>query len=130
MHITRLTVCLQVRDVAAATRFFVDHFAYAPLLAEANFAKLRHAHGHELFFLRCGAQITPEETVSDQQAAGVVLALEVEDAAAELARLQAAGVAITAPLKDEPWGERLFQVRDPNGVVVQLVQWLDRGVAA
>lgn len=130
MHIARITVCLQVRDVAAAVRFYVDHFGYAPLLAEADFAKLRHAHGHELFFLRCGAQITPDDVVGEQQAAGVVLALEVEDAAAELSRLQAAGVAITAPLKDEPWGERLFQVRDPNGVVVQLVQWLTRDAAA
>jgi uncharacterized glyoxalase superfamily protein PhnB len=124
MDIARLTVCLQVRDVAAATRFFVDHFGYAALLAEEAFAKLRHPHGHELFFLRCGAQITPEDTVSDQPAAGVTLALEVADAARELDRLQRAGVAITAPLKDEPWGERLFQVQDPNGVVVQLVQWL------
>ena len=124
MHITRTTVCLQVRDVAAATRFFVDHFAYAALLAETDYAKLRHAHGHELFFLRCGARITPEEAVSEQPAAGVVLAFEVEDAAGELARLRDAGVAITEPLKDEPWGERLFRVEDPNGVVVQLVQWL------
>ncbi|MFJ7901255.1 hypothetical protein ACIQ6V_12290 [Streptomyces sp. NPDC096198] len=25
------------------------------------------------------------------------------------------------PLRQEPWGERLFQVADPNGVVVQFV---------
>ncbi len=27
------------------------------------------------------------------------------------------------PLREEPWGEQLFQVTDPNGVVVQLVEW-------
>lgn len=27
------------------------------------------------------------------------------------------------PLRDEPRGERLFQVTDPNGVVVQRVEW-------
>jgi len=32
-------------------------------------------------------------------------------------------VAITMALREEEWGERLFQVTDPNGVVVQLVQW-------
>lgn len=26
------------------------------------------------------------------------------------------------PLREEPWGERLFQLTDPNGVVVQLVE--------
>lgn len=57
-------------------------------------------------------------------ATGVILALEVDDAARELARLRDAGLEIVAPLEDEPWGERLFQVRDPNGVIVQLVQWI------
>ncbi len=32
-----------------------------------------------------------------------------------------AGVTITMPLREDPWGERLFQVADPNGVVVEFV---------
>lgn len=28
------------------------------------------------------------------------------------------------PLREEPWGERLFQVTDPNGVIVQFVEWV------
>jgi uncharacterized glyoxalase superfamily protein PhnB len=27
-------------------------------------------------------------------------------------------------LREEPWGERLFQVQDPNGVVIQFVEWV------
>jgi len=27
------------------------------------------------------------------------------------------------PLTSEEWGERAFQVRDPNGIIVQLVDW-------
>jgi hypothetical protein len=26
-------------------------------------------------------------------------------------------------LTEEEWGERAFQVRDPNGVIVELVDW-------
>ncbi|WP_017591633.1 VOC family protein [Nocardiopsis potens] len=55
---------------------------------------------------------------------GAVLAFEVGDAAAEQERLRAEGVEITTPLRDEERGERLFQVTDPNGVVVQPVQWI------
>ena len=47
----------------------------------------------------------------------------MDDLEGELARLQAEGVTITMPLTSEEWGERAFQVRDPNGVVVQLVDW-------
>ena len=38
-------------------------------------------------------------------------------------RLRDEGVEITLPLREDPWGERLFQVTDPNGVVYQLVEW-------
>ncbi|WP_255481110.1 VOC family protein [Micromonospora thermarum] len=34
-----------------------------------------------------------------------------------------AGVEITTPLREEPWGERLFQITDPNGLIIQLVEW-------
>jgi uncharacterized glyoxalase superfamily protein PhnB len=47
----------------------------------------------------------------------VVDAIDREDA-----RLQAEGVTITTAIETEPWGERCFQVTDPNGIVIQLVQ--------
>lgn len=28
------------------------------------------------------------------------------------------------PVREEPWGERLFQITDPNGVIVQFVEWV------
>lgn len=37
--------------------------------------------------------------------------------------MQAANVAIPMPLTAEEWGERAYQVRDPNGDIVQLVDW-------
>jgi hypothetical protein len=27
------------------------------------------------------------------------------------------------PLRAEEWGERAFQVRDPNGVIIELLDW-------
>jgi methylmalonyl-CoA/ethylmalonyl-CoA epimerase len=51
------------------------------------------------------------------------VAFEVDDLDAELTRLESEGIAITMPLTVEEWGERAFQVRDPNGIIVQLVDW-------
>lgn len=42
----------------------------------------------------------------------------------EYMRIQTEGVPITTAIETEPWGERFFQVTDPNGVVIQLVQWV------
>lgn len=48
----------------------------------------------------------------------------VEDIDGDYARLRDAGVEIVTPIETEPWGERYFQMADPNGVVFQLVQWV------
>lgn len=47
---------------------------------------------------------------------GVRVAIEVDDALALEARLRAAGVPITDPLADRPWGHRSFTAEDPNGL--------------
>ena len=59
--------------------------------------------------------------------------LVVDDIDAEYERIGSAGVPILTPIETEAWGERYFQVEDPNGVIVQLVQWVaapPEGVAA
>lgn len=53
---------------------------------------------------------------------GVLVTLQVADAAAEFARLSQAGVAIAYPIKDEPWGQRRFGLIDPAGVWVDVVE--------
>jgi catechol 2,3-dioxygenase-like lactoylglutathione lyase family enzyme len=57
--------------------------------------------------------------------AGILLTLQVEDAAAEYERLRHAGVDVDHALTDEPWGQRRFGVRDPAGVWVDIVQQID-----
>jgi uncharacterized glyoxalase superfamily protein PhnB len=73
-------------------------------------------------FLRRGMQMLPDDQ-RDDHAAGLILAFEVDNLEGELARLQSEGVAITMPLRSEEWGERAFQVRDPNGVIIELLDW-------
>jgi uncharacterized glyoxalase superfamily protein PhnB len=53
-----------------------------------------------------------------------VLPIERAVGVAEYERLTAAGTAILTPIETEEWGERYFQVEDPNGVIVQPVQWV------
>ena len=75
-----------------------------------------------VIYLRRGLPTLPADQ-RDDHAGGLILALTVDDLEGELARLQGEGVRITMPLTSEEWGERAFQVRDPNGVIVQLVDW-------
>ena len=56
---------------------------------------------------------------------GLLVVFTVGDVDAEYARLQGEGVTVVTPIETEPWGERYFQMADPNGVVYQLVQWVE-----
>lgn len=92
-------------------------------MAADGFASLtRDDTGMNVAFLRRGLPTLPADQ-RDDRACGLILALVVDDLEGELARLRSEGVAITMPLTSEEWGERAFQVRDPNGVIVQLVDW-------
>jgi len=123
VKITSSAVSLNVADVPAASCFLVEHFGFDEEMAADGFASLsRQDVGMNVVYLRRGLASLPEDQRNDH-VAGLILAFVVDDLEGELARLQAEGVAITMPLTEEEWGERAFQVRDPNGVIVQLVDW-------
>ncbi|RBQ13795.1 glyoxalase [Spongiactinospora rosea] len=123
MRISATTIALTVDDVPASSGFLRGHFGFREVAAADGFAKLIHEDAPEVVFLRRGTEVLPQEH-RDRRAGGVILAFTVGDVPAEHERLTAAGVAITMPLRVDPWGERLFQVTDPNGVVIQLVDWV------
>ena len=126
MHITASAVSLTVEDVAASSAFLTGHFGFRQVMAADGFASLeREDAGMHVALLRRGLAVLPAGQ-RDQHVAGLTLAFTVDDLEGELARLSAAGVAITMPLTIEEWGERLFQVTDPNGVIIQLIDWAAR----
>jgi uncharacterized glyoxalase superfamily protein PhnB len=123
VKITASAVSLNVDDVAASVRFLTDHFGFSEVMSADGFASLaRDDAGMHVVFLRRGMEMLPDDQ-RDDHANGLILAFVVDDLEGELARLQDEGVAITMPLRSEEWGERAFQVRDPNGVIVELLDW-------
>ncbi|MGH3943058.1 MAG: VOC family protein [Pseudonocardiaceae bacterium] len=123
MKITSSAVSLNVEDVAASSAFLVEHFGFHEEMSADGFASLaREDVGMNVIYLRRGLPTLPADQ-RDDHARGLILAFVVDDLEGELARLQAEGVPITMPLTSEEWGERAFQVRDPNGVIVQLLDW-------
>lgn len=53
---------------------------------------------------------------------GVTFELQVEDAATAFNTMQQAGVPITYPLTDEPFGQRRFGFSDPSGLWVDVCE--------
>ncbi len=78
----------------------------------------------ELRGARPGAD-TPGAAVAER----LMLGIAVADAQAAHNALAAAGVAIVRKLKDNPWGDRSFAVRDPDGIRVWVYQITDARLA-
>jgi catechol 2,3-dioxygenase-like lactoylglutathione lyase family enzyme len=123
LRVSSSTISLTVDDVPASSKFLATHFGYTERMAADGFASLgRDDAAVDVVFLRRGNEVLPEP-LRDQTAAGAIVAFVVDDLEAEQDRLRAEGVEITLPLREEPWGERLFMVTDPNGISYELVEW-------
>jgi len=125
VKITASGISLNVPDEQASAEFLRRHLGFETEMAADGFVSLsRPDAGFNVVFLRTGLTTFKPESMAGRRADGLLLVFVVDDVDAEYVRLQGEGVAITTPIETEPWGERYFQVTDPNGVVIQLVQWL------
>jgi uncharacterized glyoxalase superfamily protein PhnB len=125
MQVTGSAVSLTVDDVPASSAFLSSHLGFTEQMSADGFASLSRPDSElHVVLLRRGIDVLPAE-LRDQHAAGVIVAFVVTDLEAEEARLRSEGVPITMPLREEPWGERLFMVTDPSGVVYELAEWVE-----
>ncbi len=125
MKVTASGLSLNVADEQASAQFARDYLGFSEEMASDGFVSMsRPDAGFNLVFLRTGLKTFKPEHMSGHAADGLLVVFVVDDVDTEYERLRSAGVSITTPIETEPWGERYFQVSDPNGVVYQLVQWV------
>lgn len=125
MRVTASAVSLNVDDVVASASFVKRHFGFTEDMSADGFVSLsRKDVGFQLIYLRKGLATLKPESLKHQRAEGTLVVFVVDDVDAEYRRLQEEGVAVLTPIETESWGERYFQVADANGVIIQLVQWV------
>lgn len=124
MNILATTATLTVGEPSASARSLVAHFGFREVLAFDGGAAVEHpGGGPTLFFLREGLE-TLDPSQRHVRAQGTTLAFTVADIEAEVATLQGNGIRPISAIRQDEWGERHVQVPDPNGLTVQLVQWV------
>lgn len=125
MQITQSAISFNVADVDASAAFLKRHFGFAEDMAADGFVSLRRSDvGFNVIFLRTGLSTFKPLHMRGRAADGLLVVFVVDDVDVQYERLQREGVGILTPIETEAWGERYFQVADPNGVVIQLVQWV------
>ncbi|WP_280460912.1 VOC family protein [Nocardia carnea] len=126
MRTTGTAISLNVADPAASAGFVSAHFGFTEQMSADGFVSLTHSDaGVNLIYLRTGLSTFKPARIAGAAGDGLLVVFVVADIDTEYARLQAAGAPIVTPIETEEWGERYFQTTDPNGIVYQLVQWVD-----
>ena len=125
MHITDSAVSLNVTDERASAYFLASHFGFREVMAQDGFVSLAlDDAGFNIVFLRQGLS-TFQPARAAGHADGLLIVFVVDDIDAEYERIVAEGAEVAVEIQTEPWGERFFSVFDPNGVTIQLVQWME-----
>ncbi len=125
MNITASAISLNVPDAARSGAFLRDHLGFHTDMEADGFVSLARADvGFNVIFLDVGLSTFKPATHAGPAGDGLLLAFVVEDIETEWRRITEAGLPIATGIETEPWGERYFQVLDPNGVIIQLVQWV------
>ncbi len=129
MKVKDLYPLITAPDLKAVRDFYTRHFGFEIAFEASWFLYLTgpadgDTRGATLAFM------TPDHPSSPPgpeafDGRGMILTVEVADAAAAFERLRKGGAPIVHPLTDEEWGQRRFMTRDPAGVLVDVVQQIE-----
>lgn len=125
MRVTDSAISLNVSDYAASGRFLQEYFSFTVDMEAEGFISLsRPDVGFNIIYLQTGLGSFKPESHAGAAGNGLLVVLVVDDIDAEWDRLQGQNLQFPTPIETEPWGERFFQVLDPSGIIIQLVQWV------
>lgn len=122
MKTTSYYPVLMTDDVAGTAAFYIEHFEFRPLFESDWYVHLQSARDRRV---NLGIVAGDHETVPPEgrgKASGLLINFEVKDPDAVYARVVAAGLPILRSLRDEPFGQRHFITRDPNGVLIDVIK--------
>jgi catechol 2,3-dioxygenase-like lactoylglutathione lyase family enzyme len=122
MKTTSYYPVLMTADVAGTAAFYAEHFRFRPLFESEWYVHLQSSEDRRV---NLGIVAHDHETVPEAgraTAGGFLLSFEVPDVDTFYERLVAAGLPMLRELRDEPFGQRHFITRDPNGVLIDVIK--------
>jgi catechol 2,3-dioxygenase-like lactoylglutathione lyase family enzyme len=117
---------ITVSNLQASRDFFVHWLDLRPIF-EASWVVMLGRAGQDAIVLGLMASDHPSQPPGPEpfDGLGMIFTVQVDDARALHARAQADGAPIHHPLTDSPWGQRRFMLRDPSGILVDVVEQIE-----
>lgn len=111
-------------ELAASKAFYLENFGFRVVFENEFYLLLKEPDsGAELSFLLPNHPTQHPAFQPAYPGAGAYLTLEVENADEWSRKLKARNLEFIFELRDEPWGDRHFAVRDPSGLALDVVAY-------
>jgi len=124
-HISmKLNAGILTEKLSETKAFYTEKLGFG-VTFENEFYLLLHTPNHEaeLSFLLPNHPSQQPMFHAPFQGQGMYLTIEMEDVDTLYAELKAKGVKIEVEIRDEPWGDRHFAIKDPNGIGIDFVRY-------
>jgi len=110
MEIKDLSVCFTTNDIAACKDFYTKYMGAIVTFDYSWYTSIMFMWEDRKYFL---SFMAPQNNEPLHNGEGMMINMWVPDVDKEYERLQAMDIGIIVPIKDNPWGDRSFQVVDP-----------------
>jgi catechol 2,3-dioxygenase-like lactoylglutathione lyase family enzyme len=120
MNATYPVICAE--DIDACREFYISLFGFRSVFEVDFYVHLSGGEGVQLGFVKADHESVPDALA--QPAAGVFVTIESDDVDALHERARSLAIEVVHPLRDEEWGQRHFMVRDPAGLLVDVVKYI------
>ena len=113
-----------VKDLQAQKAFYAEAFGFEAVFYDADFYVhlINPANGIEIGFMLEGLATQPAMLRPAARAEGMVISFEVDKAETAYQQARKDGLDIVFDLKEEHWNQIHFMVRDPAGLVIDIVE--------
>lgn len=127
MMLKSLFPVIATAAVSEARDFYVEHFGFEVAFDAGWYVQLhgpRDGGGAplELAFMLPDHESLPPSLRRAFDGKGVFLTMEVDDVDALYERMREDGHEFLIDLRDEAWGQRHFSLRDPSGILLDVVK--------
>lgn len=111
-----------IKDLSAARAYYTDYFSFSVVFDTDWYVHLVTEAGIEVGFMVSEYTAQPKEFQSECSGEGIVFSLEVDDADAAYEYAKDKKLNMIFDIKNEDWGQRHFVLRDPNGIMLDILQ--------
>lgn len=108
--------------VAETAQFYIDNFRFRTAFESDWYVHLESIEDKSVNIAVLDGKHESIPESGRGQVSGLLINFEIEDVDTEYERAKTSGLPILLDLRDEPWGQRHFITRDPNGVLIDMIK--------